>query len=100
MVANRQNANTQITGVTPDYLGVRNWQVAEGDFIGDEQVASRALVAVLGATTARNLFGDGDPLGQTVRVNNVSAAAVSSWVMRPAPSNFVRGDAMPSWPTT
>ena len=76
VVANRQNTNTQITGVTPDYLGVRNWTLAEGDFIGDEQVSSRALVAVLGATTAQNLFGDGDPLGQTVRVNNVNLKVV------------------------
>jgi putative ABC transport system permease protein len=76
VVANRQNTNTQITGVTPAYAQVRNWTLAEGDFIGDEQVSSRALVAVLGATTAQNLFGDGDPLGQTVRVNNVNLKVV------------------------
>jgi putative ABC transport system permease protein len=76
VVANGKNTNTQVTGVTPDYLGVRNWTLAEGDFIGDEQVTSKGLVAVLGATTAQNLFGDGDPLGQTVRVNNVNLKVV------------------------
>src|SRR5262245_47180556 len=76
VVANGQNTNTQITGVTPDYAQVRNWTVAEGDFISEDQVTSRGLVAVLGATTAQNLFGDGDALGQTVRVNNVNLRVV------------------------
>jgi putative ABC transport system permease protein len=76
VVANGQNANTQVTGVTPDYQAVRNWTVAEGDFIGEEQVSARSLVAVLGATTAQNLFGDSDPLGQTIRVDNVSLRVI------------------------
>ena len=76
VVANGQNANTQVTGVTPEYLGVRNWTLAEGDFIAADEVTSKGLVAVLGATTAQNLFGDGDPLGQTVRVNNVNLKVI------------------------
>jgi putative ABC transport system permease protein len=76
VVAGGQNANTQVTGVTPDYQQVRNWEIAQGEFITAEQVTSRSLVAVLGATTAQNLFGDSDPLGQTLRVNNTTLRVV------------------------
>jgi putative ABC transport system permease protein len=76
VVANGQNANTQVTGVTPDYQQVRNWELAQGEFITAEQVTARSLVAVLGATTAQNLFGDSDPIGQTLRVNNTTLRVV------------------------
>jgi putative ABC transport system permease protein len=76
VVANGQNTNTQVTGVTPAYQEVRNWTLAQGDFIGDDQVTSRALVAVLGATTATNLFGDADPVGQSIRVSNTGLKVI------------------------
>jgi putative ABC transport system permease protein len=76
VVANGQNANTQVTGVTPDYQQVRNWELAQGEFITAGQVTARSLVAVLGATTAQNLFGDSDPIGQTLRVNNTTLRVV------------------------
>jgi putative ABC transport system permease protein len=76
VVANGQNTFTRLNGVTPDYLGVRNFTVAEGEFISPEQITTRSLVAVLGATARQNLFGDSDALGQTVRVNNVNLRVV------------------------
>ncbi|HEX2323913.1 MAG TPA: ABC transporter permease [Chloroflexota bacterium] len=76
VVANGQNTFTRLNGVTPDYLGVRNFAVAEGEFISPEQITTRSLVAVLGATARQNLFADSDALGQTVRVNNVNLRVV------------------------
>jgi putative ABC transport system permease protein len=76
VVANGQNTFTRLNGVTPDYLVVRNFTVAEGEFISPEQITTRSLVAVLGATARQNLFGDSDALGQTVRVNNVNLRVV------------------------
>jgi putative ABC transport system permease protein len=76
VVANGQNTFTRLDGVTPDFLGVRNFSVAEGDFITQENLQARSLVAVLGATSRQNLFGDSDALGQTVRVNNVNLRVV------------------------
>jgi putative ABC transport system permease protein len=76
VVANGTNTNTRVTGVTPEYLDVRNYELAAGDYITEENVTGRALVAVLGATTAQTLFGDSDAIGQTVRVNNVNLRVV------------------------
>jgi len=67
------NNNTQTTalGVTPEYLTVRNWQVARGRFIDSLDLTNQAKVAVLGATVAEDLFGGAlvDPLGKTIKIN-------------------------------
>jgi len=67
------NKNTQTTalGVTPEYLTVRNWQVARGRFIDSLDLTNQAKVAVLGATVAEDLFGGAlvDPLGKTIKIN-------------------------------
>jgi putative ABC transport system permease protein len=76
VVANGQNTFTRLNGVTPDFLGVRNFSLAEGEFFTPEQLASRSLVAVLGATSRQNLFPESDAIGQTVRVNNVNLRVV------------------------
>ena len=63
-----QNTNTSVTGVTEDYPVVRDWGVDSGDFFTTSDLSINAQVAVLGATTATNLFGDIDPVGQTVQL--------------------------------
>ena len=52
VVAGSENARTRIIGVTPDYQSVRNYQVAEGEFISNAQVEARSMVAVLGSSVA------------------------------------------------
>jgi putative ABC transport system permease protein len=69
LIVGGQNWQTRVTGVTADYEFVRNVPVAGGEFITESHVDSRATVIVLGASVAENLFGDNDPIGQTVRVS-------------------------------
>jgi putative ABC transport system permease protein len=66
------NTNTQVTGTTPAYQAVRNWTVADGAFFTDNDVSSNASVAVIGATTATNLFNGGEPVGQYINLNFTS----------------------------
>lgn len=68
IVAGAENENTTITGTTPAYQQVRAWQVASGAFFTAADVESSSPVAVLGATTATNLFGADDPVGQSVEL--------------------------------
>jgi len=63
-----QNWNTQVSGVTEDYRIVRDWGVDSGEFFATSDLNVNAQVAVLGATTATNLFGDIDPVGQTIQL--------------------------------
>src|SRR5581483_9965620 len=72
VIANGQNVFTRIDGVTPDFQDVRNFHVAEGDFITQQHLDARSLVAVLGANVAQTLFGDSDPIGQTIRINQIN----------------------------
>jgi putative ABC transport system permease protein len=61
----------EMRGVGPDYLQVRNWPLAAGDFISERDVAGAAKVCVIGQTIANRLFSGTDPLGQTIRVKNI-----------------------------
>jgi putative ABC transport system permease protein len=45
-----------VMGVEPDYLVIRGWDLAQGSFFEDSDVAARSRVAVLGATSAAQLF--------------------------------------------
>ena len=67
--AGRENVNTRIIGVTPEYEQVRNFQVAEGRFITTQDVAARRLVAVVGSSVSETLFGGLSPVGKTVTIN-------------------------------
>jgi putative ABC transport system permease protein len=68
------NWATTIQGTTPDYLTIREQPVAEGSAFTSDDVNSAAKVALLGQTVARNLFGDADPVGQSIRIKNVPFA--------------------------
>src|SRR5439155_1521082 len=66
-----QNWNTQVTGVTESYPQVRDWALDSGDFFTTSDLNVNAQVAVIGSTTASNLFGDGDAVGQTIQLRQV-----------------------------
>ena len=71
VVAGPQNVNTRILGVTPQYQDVRNFHVAAGDFISQQNVDARSLVAVLGSNVAYELFGGEDPIGKDIKINRI-----------------------------
>ena len=65
------NWATLVLGTTPDYLVIRDQSVAQGNPFTVDDVSSASKVALLGRTVAQNLFGDADPVGQTIRIKNV-----------------------------
>ena len=72
VTAKGTNTNTTVTGVEPAYTNVHNVTVNDGVFISDQDVTNRNKVAVIGPTTAIDLFPDGsEPVGQTIRVNGL-----------------------------
>jgi len=62
---------TRINGVMPQWAPLAHWKVVRGRFITNHDVISRSKVAVLGWKTARDLFGDTDPLGRYIKVSGV-----------------------------
>jgi putative ABC transport system permease protein len=66
-----QNWSTQVNGCAPDYLTVRNWSLRVGRIFGDDEIRAAAKVCVLGQVVVTNLFGNEDPIGQSVRVRSI-----------------------------
>ncbi len=64
------NWNTQVYGTTPSYLSMREWYIERGSAITETDLRTAARVAILGHTVADRLFGDDDPVGQTIRIRN------------------------------
>ncbi|HOX29680.1 MAG TPA: ABC transporter permease [Candidatus Paceibacterota bacterium] len=83
ITAKGTNTNTQINGVTESYATVRSVQVLNGTFITALHNSSKAKVAVLGPTTAEDLFGEGvDPVGQTIRIKGLDFKVIGVTVKK------------------
>ena len=70
------NWATVIQGVTPDYFEARDWPVTDGRAINPEDVDGATKIALVGQTTALNLFGESEPLGQIIRIKKVPFTVV------------------------
>ena len=84
------NWSTSIFGSTPAYFDVRQWKVARGATFGDGEELTAAKVCVIGQTVADNLFGDQDPIGQTVRARNVPLRVIG--VLEPKGQSVMGND--------
>jgi putative ABC transport system permease protein len=70
VTAGNQNNYVSIKGVGADYLTVRAWGLVSGNNFSEQDVRQASKVALIGQTTATNLFGDMDPIGQVIRMKN------------------------------
>jgi putative ABC transport system permease protein len=88
--AGDRNFSTTVVGAWPDYLTVGGYKLTTGDFISTDDVNNNALVAVLGANSAEKLFGNENPVGQTVWVGDVALKVIG--VMKAQESLIGGGD--------
>ena len=63
-----QNKTTLLLATEPSYQFVRDFYVESGRFINEEDLTKKALVTVLGADVANELFGTEDPVGKSIRI--------------------------------
>jgi putative ABC transport system permease protein len=71
MSAGSRNGVYRVFGVRPPWAGIRDFGAQTGEFLSESDVASSARVCLLGQTVARELFGDRDPIGAEILVNQV-----------------------------
>jgi len=71
VIYGHMNWSTGVVGTTPSILVVRDWDLAAGRSFTQQDVKSASKVALLGRTVVDNLFGDQNPVGQTIRIKNV-----------------------------
>jgi len=76
LTAGTSNWSTTVVGSTPQWLTVRGRTVTQGRFLDTQDVTDHEAVAVLGSTTASELFSRTDPVGQTVDISGVPMTVV------------------------
>ncbi|MDQ6669763.1 MAG: ABC transporter permease [Chloroflexota bacterium] len=77
IIAGSQNWSTRVQAVTPPYLAIESWTIAQGTAFTAEDNTNSNNVAVLGDTVATNLFPTGQsPIGQIIRIRNVPFTVV------------------------
>ncbi|MFI5295235.1 MAG: ABC transporter permease [Thermodesulfovibrionales bacterium] len=64
-----RNWTTHYRGVTPEFLAIRSWDIAEGDLFTMEDVKRAANVCLIGQTARQQLFGAGEAVGRDIRIN-------------------------------
>ncbi|MCK4472690.1 MAG: ABC transporter permease, partial [Anaerolineae bacterium] len=89
----REERFTQVNGVTPELMEVRNWYPVVGEFISTQDLEGRSRVVVLGQTVVENLFPDNPyPLGETVRINNIAFRVIGVMEEKGGATNFADQD--------
>jgi putative ABC transport system permease protein len=90
VLSNGLNWNTSINGVSPDFISIRDWGLAEGVIFTDLEVRSTAKVAVIGQTVADQLFPGSSPVGQTLRIRNIPFKIIG--LLKPKGFNYFGSD--------
>jgi putative ABC transport system permease protein len=72
VIRENKNWSTIVLGTTPEFMDIRSWPIAQGNFFTQSDMDSAAKVAVLGKTAVQNLFEPGeDVVGSQIRIRNV-----------------------------
>ena len=69
--AGNQNWFTRIYGESPEYFDIRKWPLSDGAIFSEQDVRSANKVCVIGQTTAKQIFGAQNPVGQILRIKGV-----------------------------
>jgi|ERR1043166_4192702 putative ABC transport system permease protein len=88
IVAGNQNTPVQVSGVSAEYLAARSWNLQSGENFTETDVRNANKVCLIGATTAKSLFGENiDPVGQMIRIKNAPFAIVG-WLEAKGSGSF------------
>ncbi|MTJ09371.1 ABC transporter permease [Anabaena sp. UHCC 0204] len=77
-----KNSSSSIIGTTPNYLAVRSVEIEKGRFFNELDIKRSLPVVVLGPELARKLFGNQSPIGQNIRIKNVSFEVIGLTVAK------------------
>lgn len=72
IIAGEKNLNISFSGSTEDYMIIQKVEIAEGRFYTKEEEKNYSRVVVLGSEVAKELFGDQSPIGEKVKIKDLS----------------------------
>ena len=75
-----QNWQTTVYGVTTHYLYIKNYEIKDGRTFTRDDNSNAAKVAIIGQTVEKEIFGDINPIGKTIRVGNVPFKVIGTLI--------------------
>jgi putative ABC transport system permease protein len=72
-----RNASTLVTGTTPEYIEINNFQVAEGSFFEQTDIKLVRRVAAIGSTVRKELFGEGPAIGEDIKIEGQTFTVIA-----------------------
>ena len=84
--AGARSASSSISGITPEFLPVRSFEIAQGRFISQNDLDAARSVVVIGPDLRTKLFPTGNPIGERLRIRDQSFEVVG--VMAPKGAVF------------
>ncbi len=78
VVYGNANTSTQITGTSAAYLPLGGWQVTSGRAFTDAEERGGAALCLVGTSVREELFGSVDPVGQTIRIKQLSCDVIGA----------------------
>jgi putative ABC transport system permease protein len=69
--AGNNQVQTIVMAVGPEWHDASEWYAADGDLVSTEDIASMARVCLLGKLIAKDLFGEQNPIGEYIQIENV-----------------------------
>ena len=72
------NWSTEVIGSDNRYLNTRSWVLASGREFSPNEVSSGGKVAIIGETVRAELFGEGDPIGEVIRINKFNVTVIGT----------------------
>lgn len=82
LVYGNTNWATSIVGTDNRYFEIKEWNLAYGRFFSEADLKNANKVAILGQTVVKELFGDIDPLGKTIRVKGIPFTVIGALTAR------------------
>lgn len=82
VIYNAQNWSTTVTGTTDDFFEASQLKLSEGRIFNDAEISAGKSVCVIGNTVATMLFKNGNPVGKTFRIKNISCEVIGVLAVR------------------
>jgi putative ABC transport system permease protein len=92
VIYGNRNWNTTVIGTSPAYLELRNYKLADGTDFDNSDLNAYRRVAVIGPTVAENLFGNINPVGQTIRIGRLQFEVIGVTEVKGASGGFMDFD--------
>ncbi len=72
------NHSQVVTGTDNAYLAARDWNIDRGREFSDGELSAGSAVCILGNTVIEELFGSSDPIGETIRLKQISCRVIGT----------------------